>query len=79
MGHVFPFPYRQADVSSFEAVSNLKREVSSKLGPVDILVNNAGVLPLMSLREGTPDDLKKVIEINLLSHLWVGTRCGRVF
>uniref|UniRef100_A0A182Q3P0 Short-chain dehydrogenase/reductase 3 n=1 Tax=Anopheles farauti TaxID=69004 RepID=A0A182Q3P0_9DIPT len=60
----------KADISSFEAVSNLKREVSSSLGPIDILVNNAGVLPLMSLREGTPDDLKKVIEINLLSHLW---------
>uniref|UniRef100_A0A182PUY0 Short-chain dehydrogenase/reductase 3 n=1 Tax=Anopheles epiroticus TaxID=199890 RepID=A0A182PUY0_9DIPT len=60
----------KADVSSFDAVSSLKRQVSSQLGPVDILVNNAGVLPLMSLREGTPDDLKKVIEINLLSHLW---------
>uniref|UniRef100_A0AAG5D468 Uncharacterized protein n=1 Tax=Anopheles atroparvus TaxID=41427 RepID=A0AAG5D468_ANOAO len=48
----------------------MKKEVNLKLGPVDILVNNAGVLPLMSLREGTPDDLKKVIEINLLSHLW---------
>uniref|UniRef100_A0A182N1N6 Short-chain dehydrogenase/reductase 3 n=1 Tax=Anopheles dirus TaxID=7168 RepID=A0A182N1N6_9DIPT len=60
----------KADVSSFEAVSNLKREVSAQLGPIDILVNNAGVLPLMSLREGTPDDLKKVIDINLLSHVW---------
>uniref|UniRef100_A0A182SKA4 Uncharacterized protein n=1 Tax=Anopheles maculatus TaxID=74869 RepID=A0A182SKA4_9DIPT len=33
-------------------------------------VRKLGVLPLMSLREGTPEDLKKVIEINLLSHLW---------
>lgn len=63
----------QADVSSYEAVSAMKGEVNAKLGPVDILVNNAGVLPLMSLREGTPDDLKKVIEINLLSHLWVSS------
>ncbi|XP_058054791.1 17-beta-hydroxysteroid dehydrogenase 13-like [Anopheles bellator] len=61
----------KADVSSFEAVTVLKAEVLSTLGPVDILVNNAGVLPLMSLREGTPNDLKKVIEINLLSHLWM--------
>ncbi|XP_053676982.1 17-beta-hydroxysteroid dehydrogenase 13-like [Anopheles nili] len=60
----------KVDVSSFDAVSNLKRDVREKLGPVDILVNNAGVLPLMSLREGTPADLQKVIEINLLSHLW---------
>uniref|UniRef100_A0A182JBQ0 Ketoreductase domain-containing protein n=2 Tax=Anopheles atroparvus TaxID=41427 RepID=A0A182JBQ0_ANOAO len=60
----------KADVSSYQAVRDMKKEVNLKLGPVDILVNNAGVLPLMSLREGTPDDLKKVIEINLLSHLW---------
>ncbi|XP_035793293.1 17-beta-hydroxysteroid dehydrogenase 13-like [Anopheles albimanus] len=61
----------KADVSSYEAVVALRTEVSEKLGPVDILINNAGVLPLMSLREGTPSDLKKVIEINLLSHVWM--------
>ncbi|XP_058120400.1 17-beta-hydroxysteroid dehydrogenase 13-like [Anopheles ziemanni] len=60
----------KADVTSYDAVSAMKDKVNAKLGPVDILVNNAGVLPLMSLREGTPDDLKKVIETNLLSHLW---------
>ncbi|XP_049545422.1 17-beta-hydroxysteroid dehydrogenase 13-like [Anopheles darlingi] len=61
----------KADVSSYEAVVALRTAVSQKLGPVDILINNAGVLPLMSLREGTPNDLRKVIEINLLSHLWM--------
>ncbi|XP_050098397.1 17-beta-hydroxysteroid dehydrogenase 13-like [Anopheles aquasalis] len=61
----------KADVSSYEAVVALRTEVSQKLGPVDILINNAGVLPAMSLREGTPNDLKKVIDINLLSHVWM--------
>ncbi|XP_053687136.1 17-beta-hydroxysteroid dehydrogenase 13-like [Sabethes cyaneus] len=60
----------KVDVSDFDSVLELKRQVESTLGHVDILVNNAGVLPLMSLREGKPEDLKKVMEINLLSHFW---------
>ncbi|XP_055626078.1 estradiol 17-beta-dehydrogenase 11-like [Toxorhynchites rutilus septentrionalis] len=60
----------KADISSFDSVLGLKKEVESSLGHVDILVNNAGVLPLMSVREGTPEDVKKVLEINLLAHFW---------
>lgn len=60
----------KADISSYDSVQELKREIESSLGQVDILVNNAGVLPLMSVREGTPEDVKKVLEINLLSHFW---------
>ncbi|XP_055535440.1 uncharacterized oxidoreductase YoxD-like isoform X2 [Wyeomyia smithii] len=60
----------RVDVSDFDSVLELKRQIESTLGPVDILVNNAGVLPLMSVREGKPEDLKKVMEINLLSHFW---------
>ncbi|XP_058461412.1 estradiol 17-beta-dehydrogenase 11-like [Malaya genurostris] len=60
----------KADISEYESVVELKRQVENSLGHVDILVNNAGVLPLMSVREGKPEDLKKVLEINLLSNFW---------
>ncbi|KXJ71453.1 hypothetical protein RP20_CCG020524 [Aedes albopictus] len=60
----------KADISNFDAVQGLRKEIEASLGPVDILVNNAGVLPLMSLREGKPEDIQKVLEINLLSHFW---------
>ncbi|XP_062708919.1 estradiol 17-beta-dehydrogenase 11 isoform X1 [Aedes albopictus] len=60
----------KADISNFDAVQGLRKEIEGSLGPVDILVNNAGVLPLMSLREGKPEDIQKVLEINLLSHFW---------
>ncbi|XP_065087862.1 17-beta-hydroxysteroid dehydrogenase 13-like isoform X2 [Ochlerotatus camptorhynchus] len=60
----------KADISSFDAVQGLRKEIESSLGHVDILVNNAGVLPLMSIREGKPEDIQKVLEINLLSHFW---------
>lgn len=56
-------------------MQGLRKEIEGSLGPVDILVNNAGVLPLMSLREGKPEDIQKVLEINLLSHFWVSVVC----
>ncbi|XP_001847011.2 estradiol 17-beta-dehydrogenase 11 [Culex quinquefasciatus] len=62
--------FYKADISSYESVQELRKSVESSLGQVDILVNNAGVMPLMSVREGTPEDLKRVLEINLLSHFW---------
>lgn len=61
----------KADVSDIESVKVLKKNVESEMGFVDILVNNAGVLPRMSLREGSEEDIRKIVEINLLSHLWV--------
>ncbi|XP_062543321.1 17-beta-hydroxysteroid dehydrogenase 13-like isoform X1 [Armigeres subalbatus] len=62
--------FYKADISNFDAVQGLRKEIENSLGSVDILVNNAGVLPLMSLREGKPEDIQKVLEINLLSHFW---------
>jgi all-trans-retinol dehydrogenase (NAD+) len=59
------------DVSDFEAMQQLKINLESSLGPVDILVNNAGILSKLSLREGRPTDIQKVIDVNLTSHFWV--------
>ncbi len=59
------------DVSDYTAIKILKEDVEKNMGYVDILVNNAGVLPLMSLREGTHEDIQKIININLTSHFWV--------
>lgn len=41
------------------------------MGFVDILVNNAGILSVISLREGQPKDVQKIIDVNLTSHFWV--------
>lgn len=61
----------KVDVSSAEQIEKLKNDIESSLGPVDILVNNAGILPLISLREGSPKDIQKIIDVNLTSHFWV--------
>jgi all-trans-retinol dehydrogenase (NAD+) len=60
-----------ADVSDFNSVQLLKEQIESTLGFVDILVNNAGILTLISLREGTPADIQRIIDTNLTSHFWV--------
>uniref|UniRef100_A0A8W7PP30 Uncharacterized protein n=1 Tax=Anopheles coluzzii TaxID=1518534 RepID=A0A8W7PP30_ANOCL len=60
-----------ADIANYEAVERLRLEVESKLGPVDVLVNNAGLLAVLSLSEGKPADLERIVNVNLLSHFWV--------
>ena len=63
----------KVDVSDFDAIQQLKKDIESTLGCVDILVNNAGILSKISLREGQPKDIQKVIDVNLSSHFWVKT------
>lgn len=61
----------KVDVSSFESIQQLKKDIEGTLGTVDILVNNAGIISAISLREGQPKDIQKVIDVNLTSHFWV--------
>lgn len=67
------------DVSNFESVQKLKKDIESTLGPVDILVNNAGLLTFISLREGSPADIQKIIDTNFASHFWVSLFNGCFF
>lgn len=64
----------KVDVSKHQEIDQLKRDVEESLGHVDILVNNAGLLSLeVSLREGTPETIQKIIDVNLSSNFWVIT------
>ena len=58
------------DVSDFNAIQQLKIDIEKSLGDLDILVNNAGILSAISLREGSPSDIQKLIDVNLSSHFW---------
>ncbi|XP_058461417.1 uncharacterized oxidoreductase YoxD-like [Malaya genurostris] len=60
----------KVDVGEQQSVEQLKVNVESKLGPVDILVNNAGLLAMLSLSEGTSEDVQRIINVNLTSHFW---------
>lgn len=61
----------QIDVSNYEQVLQLRDDIERDVGFVDILVNNAGLLTLVSLREGQPEDLQRIINVNLLAQFWV--------
>jgi hypothetical protein len=62
----------EIDVSDQQKVQLLKSKIESKIGPVDILINNAGLLCAnISLREGSAEDIQRIINVNLTSHFWV--------
>merc|ERR1719397_980965 len=58
------------DVSNRAAVLDGKMKVKQDLGAVDILINNAGIVVGESLLNLTEEDIRKTIEVNVLSHFW---------
>lgn len=63
----------QVDVANYDEIVALKEKVNADFGAVDILVNNAGLLPKVSLLQGEPNDLQRIVNVNLLGHFWVRT------
>lgn len=61
----------KVDVGDPSSLKKLKEDIESSLGPVDILINNAGILPLFSLRDCPDEDVQRIINVNIISHLWV--------
>lgn len=49
----------------------MKREINADMGIVDILVNNAGFLPRSSSQDDDPDNVRRMIDVNVLAHFWV--------
>ncbi|KAL9697009.1 hypothetical protein quinque_000450 [Culex quinquefasciatus] len=60
----------KVDVSVYEEVVKLGRKIESDCGPVDILVNNAGILSFLVDDEYTPENLRRMVNVNLMSHFW---------
>jgi len=58
------------DVSNRAAVLECQKLVKQDVGIIDVLINNAGVVvgeSLLNLRE---KDIRKTLEVNVLSHFW---------
>jgi NAD(P)-dependent dehydrogenase (short-subunit alcohol dehydrogenase family) len=56
----------EADVSQYEQVQAVFKEVDKNFGKLDILVNNAGIIPQSALIDGTSvNDWQRVIGIDL--------------
>ena len=57
--------YHSLDVCSVEAWTDAIAEAERLFGQVDSLFNNAGILGLGSVSECSPEDFRRIIEINL--------------
>ncbi len=67
------------DVTSYDAVLNMKAEITQTFGPVEILVNNVGIPPdgmqRKSFLQTPPDEWDRLLDINIKSAL----NCCSVF
>jgi len=69
---------RMTDVSDPDQCQQLVESAMQEFGRVDVLVNNAGVgTAVPSLRE-TPEQFRKVVDVNLNGSYWMAQACGRV-
>jgi NAD(P)-dependent dehydrogenase (short-subunit alcohol dehydrogenase family) len=67
-----------ADVSLPEDCTRVIEETVAGLGRVDVLINNAGIGTAVPATRETPDEFRRVIDINLNGSYWMAQACGRV-
>ncbi|XP_043513968.1 17-beta-hydroxysteroid dehydrogenase 13 isoform X2 [Frieseomelitta varia] len=61
----------KCDVSNREEVIETAEKVKKEVGDVTILINNAGIMPSYHFVDHTPELIKRVFDINVLSHHWI--------
>jgi NAD(P)-dependent dehydrogenase (short-subunit alcohol dehydrogenase family) len=66
------------DVGDPASCSALVHAAIERFGHVDTLVNNAGVGTAVAATRETPDEFRRVIDINLNGSYWMAQACGRV-
>jgi NAD(P)-dependent dehydrogenase (short-subunit alcohol dehydrogenase family) len=68
----------QTDVANPQQCNRLVSEAIERFGRVDVLVNNAGIATAAPATHETPEQFRKVIDINLNGSYWMAQACGRV-
>ena len=69
---------RRLDVTDPDDCTALAQATVDELGRVDILVNNAGVASAVPGTRETPEEFRRVIEVNLNGSYWMAQACARV-
>ena len=59
------------DVGDPDAVTALVATAADHYGPVDIAVSNAGITDLGPDLDSTPDQVRRIVDVNLLAHVWM--------
>ena len=65
----------QIDVSDANAVEAAAQRIEDELGPIDIWINNAAVMLFGSVQEVTPEELRRVSDVNFHGAVW-GTKAA---
>ena len=68
----------RTDVASPEECQGLVDAAVEAFGRVDVLVNNAGVGTAVPATRETPEEFRRVIDVNLNGCYWMAQACGRV-
>ncbi|WP_099024583.1 SDR family NAD(P)-dependent oxidoreductase [Mycolicibacterium palauense] len=66
------------DVAKPEHCEQLVAAALETFGRVDILINNAGVGTAVPATKETPEEFRRVIDVNLNGSYWMAQACGRV-
>ncbi|PND58943.1 short-chain dehydrogenase [Mycobacterium sp. ENV421] len=69
---------RKTDVVDPDQCEQLVESAMKVFGRVDVLVNNAGVGTAVPATRETPDQFRKVVDVNLNGSYWMAQACGRV-
>jgi NAD(P)-dependent dehydrogenase (short-subunit alcohol dehydrogenase family) len=68
----------RTDVSDPADCSALVEATIDAFGQVDILINNAGVADAVPATKQTPEDFRRIVDVNLNGAYWMAQACGRV-
>jgi NAD(P)-dependent dehydrogenase (short-subunit alcohol dehydrogenase family) len=68
----------ETDVTDPEHCERLVAETMERFGRVDVLVNNAGMGTAVPATRETPEQFRKVVDLNLNGCYWMAQACGRV-
>ncbi|KAI0677386.1 retinal short-chain dehydrogenase/reductase [Trametes maxima] len=62
--------YYKCDVSKWEEVERVSKQVIEELGHPTMLINNAGVVQGKALLDLSPEDIQQTFSVNTLAHYW---------
>ncbi|PNS15039.1 hypothetical protein CAC42_2268 [Sphaceloma murrayae] len=61
----------KCDVTSIDAVRETAKKIQDTVGHPSILINNAGIARNHTILDTSPEDLDKIVGVNLLSHYYM--------
>ncbi|MBC8135541.1 MAG: SDR family NAD(P)-dependent oxidoreductase, partial [Fibrella sp.] len=68
----------RSDVTSAESCAEMTERAVSAFGRLDILVANAGILKAADIAEMSPEDFRRVLEVNLTGYFLSAQAAARV-